>query len=66
MNISDEAFDAAYEAYWASGSSIGAALEAAAPFLMAQAWDEGYETKDGEYPFGALAINPYRSTGANE
>ena len=37
-----------------------AALKAAAPHLMAQGWDEGYEAKDSEYPFGPRFTNPYR------
>jgi hypothetical protein len=34
--------------------------------LMAAAWQEGYEAKGGEYPFGPLARSPYRSIGDAE
>jgi hypothetical protein len=43
-----------------------AALEAAAPNLLAGAWDEGYDARASEYPFGDVYYNPYRSAGAGE
>jgi hypothetical protein len=38
-----------------------AVLEAAAPYLMAQAWDEGREADDFEVSIG-MDGNPYRKT----
>lgn len=81
MNIPDEAVEAALEAmedmaFLINGElgtvyrhdAIRAALEAAAPFLMGQAWDEGAEsTRDFQNRFWAaedLALppaNPYRA-----
>jgi len=36
-----------------------AALEAAAPHLMAQAWDEGYITCETDSPYKPDSPNPY-------
>lgn len=38
-------------------AAIHAALEAAAPYMLADAWDEGFEGSQGVYP----QPNPYRS-----
>jgi len=35
-------------------------LEAAAPHLMAAAWDEGYEQADYDAPHAIKSDNPYR------
>jgi hypothetical protein len=68
MNIPDEAVEAAYEAlpidsYIAGLSHVRAMLEAAAPFLMAQAWDEGRK-HGARYPYGERGLatddNHYR------
>jgi hypothetical protein len=73
MNISDEAVEAAVEAVWEHGEVIQtreyaaelarAALEAAAPHLMAVAWDEGLSAGHHDRRLNA---NPYRSAGAGE
>lgn len=79
MNISKEAIEAAAEAAINEADTMGVtdvsdsgiaviarvALEAAAPMLMAQAWDEGelagYENaKVEEWPLVAPNENPYR------
>jgi hypothetical protein len=72
--IPDEAVEAAFRAIvggnevtgpdiagdFLTTEQITAILEAAAPHLMAAAWDAGYEAKDSEYPFGPRYSNPYR------
>ena len=73
MNISDEALEAALNAFAPPRADrtphirqqyekkIRAALEAAAPHLMAAAWDEGIEAGvDGSVPECDYARNPYR------
>ena len=80
MNITDDAVDAAREAYLAypvkrglssPSDAMRAALEAAAPRLMARAWDEcakAYEARRKE-PGSARTpplANPYRSAGGGE
>ena len=66
--ISDEAVQAAMEAFLLEsskrkgelgGSSLAllSALEAAAPHIAAEAWDEGRESVD----FDSCGLNPYRS-----
>jgi len=37
------------------------ALRAAAPFLLAQAWDEGYTMCEVDSPYEPDSPNPYRS-----
>jgi hypothetical protein len=32
--------------------------------LLAEAWDEGYDSRASEYPFGDVYYNPYRKEGA--
>jgi hypothetical protein len=64
MNIPDEAVEAAAQALrdafdWGVtdfDKQARAALEAAAPHMMAGAWDEGRETS-GPYP-----VNPYKKS----
>ena len=72
MKIPDQAVEAARAAYWSypmkrainnSDEAFRAALEAAAPHLMAQAWDEG---KGIGQSGGWNKPNPYRSVGAGE
>ena len=60
MNISDEALEAAALAWCGSTDLLGwqrrhicKLLEAAAPHLMAAAWDEGWYSDEG------LEANPY-------
>lgn len=75
MNIPDEVLEAA-EPYIASffarrGSYVlrgkeaqalaSYVLKAAAPHLMAQAWDEGAEAEFDRGKFEPLVANPYRS-----
>jgi hypothetical protein len=58
--ISDEAVEAVYDKFFHLGLSatqIEGILEAAAPYIAAQAWDEGRESVD----FDSCGINPYRS-----
>lgn len=62
MNISDEAVEAAVEQLDAMGVSVSkkymrAALEEAAPHLMAAAWEEGREDGYHHRP------NPYKEAG---
>lgn len=62
MNIPDEAVKAAAEAYINATRPVGLAeieaiLEAAAPHMLAGAWDEGRESVD----FDSCGLNPYRS-----
>ena len=69
MNVPDEAVEAALKAW--SGTPLGGdalmnALEAAAPHLMAQAWEEGehagYMNRSAEERHGLEPhTNPYRS-----
>ena len=44
--------------------TIRAALEAAAPHMLAEAWDEGWDTFAGfdSRPGGPYPANPYRPT----
>lgn len=75
MNITDEAVEAAAAANFGSkrgwadaGDAYKAAaraqarrmLEAAAPYMLARAWNEGYDYHRGITPDG-LTGNPYRS-----
>lgn len=48
-----------------NGYIVQLALDAAAPHLMAGAWDEGYEVGVREEQPGWTS-NPYRSSGAGE
>jgi hypothetical protein len=80
MSISDGAVEAAREAVRAAMIEFGpdghtdgdeeitrAALEAAAPDLMAAAWDEGAEAQATRYLMEKDAgPNPYRAAGAGE
>jgi hypothetical protein len=79
VNISDEAVEQAQEQLDAMGVSVSkkymrAALEAAAPHLMAQAWDEGQSAGydegsnlDADDTLTAEpARNPYCSAGIGE
>jgi hypothetical protein len=65
MNISDEAVEAAARAYThaapylSAENAIREALEAAAPHLMAEAWEQGWDAEGWQ-------ANPYRSAGAGE
>lgn len=77
MNISDEAVEAAGRAYrakveWIDRHSrddygrevelgVRAALEAAAPHLMAGAWDEGGRAAVGHHDTGYPIRNPYKA-----
>jgi hypothetical protein len=74
MNINEHALGAARLAlycYYYDGTITNAdirhALEAAAPYLMAQAWDEGAEAgyqlaiRESPYSDYQAAENPYRS-----
>ena len=68
--IPDEAVEAAaakLPAIWSSSpvyrDNLRAALEAAAPHLMAAAWDEGYEQADYDAPHSIKSDNPYRKYG---
>ena len=36
-------------------------LEAAAPHMLAEAWDEGYDAADYDAPHSIKRPNPYRS-----
>lgn len=71
MTISDEAVEAAYKAFMEIGhggtirQAISRAIEAAAPHLTAQAWEEGRLDGHAEEQSGfENAMNPYRSAGA--
>jgi len=77
MNISDEAVEAARsrisEDDWLSRATVQAMLEAAAPHLIAAAWDEAFKKgadwvdAAGEHPDEqADWTNPYRAAGAWE
>lgn len=72
--IPDEALDAAVDALVASrlGDHKGingeefveaarAALEAAAPYMLADAWEEGRQAEEDTPPLHRAAPNPYRS-----
>lgn len=67
--ISDEAVEAAHRAWRVQAATEGtifeynlrAALEAAAPFIAAQAWDEGYQGCYDRYMYEPVPTNPYRS-----
>lgn len=77
MNISDEAVDAAMRGFFTNGIypegggyivNMRAALDAAAPYLMAAAWDEGHAATLAN-PLAAAfgyTVNPYRAAGAGE
>lgn len=39
---------------------LTAALEAAAPYMLAEAWDAGYEQADSDAPHAIKSENPYR------
>jgi hypothetical protein len=65
--IPDEAVKAAGEhlpPVWTSNpvyrAELVAALAAAAPYLMAAAWDEGYREADYDAPHSIKTDNPYR------
>jgi hypothetical protein len=65
--IPDEAVDAAGEhlpPVWTSNpvyrAELVAALAAAAPFIQAEAWDEGYREADYDAPHADKSPNPYR------
>jgi hypothetical protein len=68
VNIPDEAVEAAHKAWRAQAGTEGtifeynlrAALEAAAPYLMEQAWNEGYDYCNGD-GVSEWVPNPYRS-----
>ena len=45
--------------------AMRAALEAAAPHMLAGAWDEGYEAADYDAPHALAPRNPYRPTSAD-
>lgn len=77
MTISDEAVEAAAKALWAKqGGTVldeshyqeaRAALEAAAPHMQGDAWEEGYAASDRdalrfkEEILAPRSANPYRS-----
>jgi hypothetical protein len=72
VNISDEAVEAAHKAWRAQAGTEGtifeynlrAALEAAAPYLMAQAWDRCAASIVDEHGNRLIPYentNPYRS-----
>lgn len=73
MTVPDEAVEAAARAFRDThymGDSLMAALEAAAPIIAAQAWDEGEEAGIHNYRHAFLIhqvepreriANPYRS-----
>jgi hypothetical protein len=42
-------------------AAVRTILEAAAPFLMAQAWEEGRQAEEDTPPLHRSAPNPYRS-----
>jgi hypothetical protein len=75
MNISDEAVEAAALAAYgfpfdqelreATRARLRIALTAAAPHLMAEAWDEGKNVRR-DYRGEILEANPYRTAGAGE
>jgi hypothetical protein len=77
MNISAEAVEAAYDVSThlnITTSEIERILEAAAPHLMAAAWDEAYKhgvedertSAAWATDYGPNRNNPYRSAGAGE
>lgn len=69
MNIPAEAVEAAHRAIckdtyeecqeW-RGKCVKA-VEAAAPHILAQGWDEGFDYGNGREPY-AISDNPYRPT----
>lgn len=66
MSVSDEAVYAALEAFWKvedypSKEAMRAALDAAAPLMLAAAWDEG-AAMQAEWSYTELdpGPNPYR------
>jgi hypothetical protein len=64
MTIPDEAVEAALEVFWEKEDltymeAMRAALEAAAPYLLIAAWDEGYTV--GNAHNGRRDANPYRN-----
>lgn len=63
--ISDQAVEAAFEAFYSkcdvdfdAAHAIVAALTAAAPFIAAQAWDEGFDKGAAWGDWAAAPINP--------
>lgn len=42
-------------------SEAHAALEAAAPYMLAEAWEQGYEAADYDAPHSIKTDNPYRT-----
>ena len=67
MNIPIEAIDAATKAIlreFAHDENAGymarLALESAAPFIAAEAWDEGFITAEDEARYHHKSPNPYR------
>jgi hypothetical protein len=77
VNISDEAVEAAARALavqaWGQWEYVPnelrraflrdakITLEAAAPFIAAEAWDEGYQGCYDRYMYEPVPTNPYRS-----
>jgi hypothetical protein len=67
--ISDEAVEAAHKAWRSQASAEGtifeynlrAALEAAVPFIAAEAWHRGYVSALHNVEFYSATTNPYRS-----
>jgi hypothetical protein len=70
--IPDEALEAAHKAWRIQAGTEGtifeynlrAALEAAAPYIAAEAWDEGEQSgyvNHAADPYGGEYTNPYRS-----
>jgi len=65
MKISGEAVEAAMRSIYSkpgivTESDVRAALAAAAPHMLAQAWDEGYTMSEIDSPFEPDTPNPYR------
>jgi hypothetical protein len=61
--IPEEAIEAAAKAFREThfmDDALMNALEAAAPHLMAAAWDEGYDAADYDAPHSVKTDNPYR------
>lgn len=65
MNIPTEAVEAAYDKSLhiaINTAEIEAILEAAAPHMLAAAWDEGFRLGQTTWPTAAKSTpNPYRS-----
>lgn len=59
MKISSEAIEAAVEAH--CEGTMRAALEAAAPHMLAAGWDQGYKTGLFDKEYYSANPNPYRS-----